>query len=232
MSDQSFQYTGELELFEHAVNWKSYWSGIIRPFIRGRVLEVGAGTATNTPLLHHPGCSEWVCLEPDPNLAARVAASDLPAGCVTRTGVLADMDPAEKFDTILYIDVLEHISDDNDELDRAASMLRPGGHLVVLAPAHQWLYSPFDRAVGHVRRYSRKDLLGYHNPVLKLETARYMDCVGMLASIGNRLFLKAGQPKVAQIKTWDRLMVPLSRLFDPMLCWSVGKSVLVAWIRA
>ena len=59
---------------------------------------------------------------------------------------------------MLYIDVLEHIEHDLDELARAASHLAPGGHLVVLAPAHQALFSDFDRAIGHYRRYNRAGL--------------------------------------------------------------------------
>lgn len=46
------------------------------------------------------------------------------------------------FDTIIYIDVLEHIEDDREELNRAASHLRPGGHLIILSPAHQKLFTP------------------------------------------------------------------------------------------
>ena len=66
--------------------------------------------------------------------------------CAVLNRVRAPAD--ERFDTILYIDVLEHIDDDLGELARSATHLRPGGHLIVLAPAHQALYSPFDKAIG------------------------------------------------------------------------------------
>ena len=63
---------------------------------------------------------------------------------------------AAPFDTILYVDVLEHIADDAAELARARRLLTPEGNLVVLAPAHQSLFSPFDAAVGHYRRYDER----------------------------------------------------------------------------
>lgn len=57
-----------------------------------------------------------------------------------------DLPPGELFDTLLYIDVLEHIPDDGAELARAAERLRPGGRVIVLSPVHQWLYSEFDNS--------------------------------------------------------------------------------------
>src|SRR5450432_2636863 len=104
-----FAYVGsELALFEKAVNWKRYWSARIAPFVCGDVLEVGAGIGANTRVLaglRHHTCAS---LEPDGALAAQIPV----IGPAHRrlVGTLADI--TEKFDTILYIDVLEHIEDD------------------------------------------------------------------------------------------------------------------------
>ena len=92
---------------------------------------------------------------------------------VSGEGELApDLEPQ---DCILYLDVLEHIADDRAEMKRAAARLAPGGRLVVLAPAHQALFSVFDRAVGHHRRYDRKSLRALTLPELELRTLRYVD---------------------------------------------------------
>ena len=103
----------ELELFAKAANWKRYWSSKVRPFIAGNVIEVGAGLGTSTEYLCERHDGRWVCLEPDPrfasHLADRISAGELPACCKAACGVLADLDPTERADTILYIDVLEHI---------------------------------------------------------------------------------------------------------------------------
>src|SRR5947208_1073669 len=115
------QYVGsELELFSTAANWKSYFSEMIRPFIGGRVLEVGAGIGANIPYLHGDTVAEWTSLEPDPDLAGRIADAvergTLPARCRVQVGTLRDVDQGSLYDTILYLDVLEHIADDAAEL--------------------------------------------------------------------------------------------------------------------
>src|SRR6185503_3856669 len=125
--------------------------------------------------------------------------------------------PAQpSFDTILYIDVLEHIEDDRRELERAACRLKPGGRIIVLSPAHGWLYSPFDKAIGHCRRYTTTMLRELTPPALRIEKAFYLDSVGLLASSANRLLLKQSMPRPKQLKVWDKLMVPCSRLLDPI----------------
>ena len=101
--------------------------------------------------------------------------------------------------------------------------------MIVLAPAHQWLFTPFDKAVGHFRRYSKATLAAAAPPELRREKLIYLDSVGLAASLANRLLLKQAMPTHAQIQTWDRLMIPLSRVFDPLLGHRAGKSVLGIW---
>jgi hypothetical protein len=57
----------------------------------------------------------------------------------------------------------------------------------------------------------------------------YLDCIGLLASLSNRLILKSKMPSMKQILLWDTMMVPLSRGLDPLLQYSVGKSILCVW---
>ena len=66
---------------------------------------------------------------------------------------------------------------------------------------------------------------------LSLVRLDYLDSVGMLASLGNRLVLKSAMPSPGQVAVWDRLMVPVSRLVDPLLGHRLGKSVLAVWRR-
>src|SRR5579864_1002826 len=104
-----FEYAGsELALFEKAVHWKRYWRARIAPLVHGDVLETGAGIGANTRLLADLPYRSWTCLEPDAALAAQI---ELPTGLHRKiTGTIADL--TESFDTIIYIDVLEHIEDD------------------------------------------------------------------------------------------------------------------------
>jgi hypothetical protein len=226
-----FAYAGsELDIFEKAVHWKRYFARHMAPYIRGEVLEAGAGIGANLKMFSQLDFRRWTCLEPDRELADRLRDAVPGDGRYeTVVGTLQDL-PGRRFDTILYIDVLEHIEDDHAEMLRAAAHLNPGGAVIVLSPAHQWLFTPFDAAIGHFRRYSKRSLAAAGATELTREKLIYLDTVGLAASAANRLFLKSAMPTHSQIQTWDRLMVPLSRFIDPFLRYQVGKSVLGVWI--
>jgi SAM-dependent methyltransferase len=236
---EPFRYVGsELDLFAAATTWKAYVRRQVAPYLGREVLEVGAGHGGTTRALiaaAPPGTARWVGLEPDAELAGRLAraieAGELPAYCEARAGTLEAIDEGPRFETLLYMDVLEHIEDDRAELARAAARLKPGGYVVVLSPAHPFLFTPFDRAIGHHRRYTLKTLRAAAPPESGLEPVRmrYLDSVGMLASLGNRLVLQSAMPSPRQIAAWDRLMVPCSKVLDPLTAYSVGKSVLGVW---
>jgi 2-polyprenyl-3-methyl-5-hydroxy-6-metoxy-1,4-benzoquinol methylase len=227
-------YVGsELEIFQHATRWKAYFARTLRPFIVGDVLEVGAGLGGTSRFLCDGRQRSWTCLEPDRALLGQLEASlnarPLPSSGRALCGTVATLPADEYFDTILYVDVLEHIEDDRSELLRSASRLRPGGHVIVLAPAHQTLFSPFDKAIGHFRRYSKASLLAAAPPVLQSVESYYLDAAGMAASLANRLLLRASAPTHGQIRFWDRVLVPMSQVIDPVLAHTVGKSVVAIW---
>jgi SAM-dependent methyltransferase len=202
-------YAGnELGLLSHAVNWKRYWVSEIRSYAIGDVLEVGAGIGANTSLLKSDCASSWTCLEPDPDLAGqmrkRFARDPSLADCQIRTTSTAELGRDSKFDTIFYIDVLEHISDDREELERAARLLRENGRIIVLAPAHQFLYTAFDKAIGHFRRYDKPSLTACSPTNCELVRLIYLDSVGILASLSNRLVLRQPMPTLTQIIFWGQ----------------------------
>jgi 2-polyprenyl-3-methyl-5-hydroxy-6-metoxy-1,4-benzoquinol methylase len=223
----------ELEVFTHATNWRAYWQAQIQPYLGQTVLEVGAGIGTITKSLGAGDRRRWVALEPDLAMAERLRADRvaglLPDACEIHRGGLDILPDVEIFESILYIDVLEHIENDRDEVRHACEHLCPGGYLIILVPAHQSLYSPFDRAIGHFRRYDMKGLLDLRPVGMSLARARYLDSVGLLASLGNKLLLKSAQPALRQILLWDRAMVRASRVVDPLLRYRYGKSLLVIW---
>jgi SAM-dependent methyltransferase len=223
----------ELDLFLAARNWKAYWSGKVRPHIGETVLEVGAGFGSNTPLLYGAARKRWLCLEPDAALAARIPEHlkdySWARSIETRVGTLQDLPPGENFDTLLYIDVLEHIEDDHAEMRAALSHLKPGGRIIVLSPAHPALYTAFDRAIGHHRRYTKNTLRACTPEGGRLVELYYLDAAGLLASTANRLLLHQSMPTPAQIQFWDRYLVTASRLLDPLLAHQIGKTVIGIW---
>jgi 2-polyprenyl-3-methyl-5-hydroxy-6-metoxy-1,4-benzoquinol methylase len=231
------KYVGsELELFARVRNWKAYWAGQLRPFVTGDILEVGAGIGSNTLLLDAAGgAGRWVCLEPDPKLLEQLTRNIKETEARRRyeavRGTLESMS-GQMFDTLVYIDVLEHIENDYDELNRAASCLRSDGRLIVLAPAHQRLFSPFDAAVGHFRRYDRKMLRAISPAGLRLERMRYLDCGGLILSAANMLLLRQSMPTETQLQFWYRCVVPVSRVLDRLFLYSLGKTIVAVWRKS
>ncbi|MCX6317381.1 MAG: class I SAM-dependent methyltransferase [Bacteroidetes bacterium] len=226
------KYPGdELELFQHAIRWKSYFSRIITPYINGRVLEAGAGIGSTTLLLNKGIATDWLLLEPDTEMSQtlqeKCSRGELPGNCTVQTGTTATANGS--FDTILYIDVLEHIEDDRAELARAAALLNPGGHLIVLSPAFPYLYSPFDKAIGHYRRYTRKRMHEVGPDGVSLIANRYYDSVGFFAALMNKWLLRQKYPSLKQVKFWDRWMVPVSEVTDKLCFHAFGKSIISVW---
>jgi SAM-dependent methyltransferase len=228
-----YVYEGtELDVFAQATNWKAYWASRIKSHVGSRVLEVGAGLGATARVLYE-NQAKWIALEPDPLLARRmrndVHSGHLPSICDVRVGTLENVDASERFDTVLYIDVLEHIEKDREELERAASRLDIDGRIIVLAPAHQFLYTAFDKSIGHFRRYNRSMIGALKPSGMALSRFEYLDSFGFFASLGNRALLNSSTPSASQILFWDRFMVPVSRYLDPLLGRSFGKSILAVW---
>jgi phospholipid N-methyltransferase len=230
----AFEYMGqELDLFALADNWRNYWVNQTTAYIGPEVLEVGAGCGSVTRLMLSKviAVERWMALEPDPVLAKALASSlhSERSGskvCV-EVDTIAGLDDERMFDSILYIDVIEHIEDHRAELRRASKHLKSGGYLIILVPAHQRLYSPFDKSVGHYRRYDRHQLRAVLPDDVDLVLDRYLDSIGLLLSLANRLLLRQSLPTSWQIHFWDKAIVPCSRVMDRLLGHNLGKSLLV-----
>lgn len=221
------KYQGsELELFSQAFRWKKYWSSMAAPFVRGSVLEVGAGLGGNRKFFSSPSISCWTFLEPDSELCTHIYCGQSDRKFVGSLPDFVKSNSGDLFESILYVDVLEHIENDREELRLAYDLLSNGGFLVILAPAHSLLYSEFDRNIGHFRRYNRRQLLDVVPSEMKCTSLFYLDSVGTLLSFSNRFLLRQAQPHESQVAFWDKYVVPTSRLLDRWISYTVGKSVL------
>jgi len=226
-----FEYSGnELEVFALAKNWRKYWMEMIRGFLGNEVLEVGAGIGTIMESLKEPNV-KWTALEPDGNMFETLKAkcrdtdSTIEVLCTT----LQDFSAEERFDSILYFDVLEHINDDALEVELAFSKLKPEGFMVILVPAHQSLFSPFDKEIGHFRRYDLKTLGLLMPDNARPVFARYLDSSGYFLSWANSKLLRQKQPSASQVLFWDTFVIPVSRIADRVLRFRFGKSLLAVW---
>ena len=120
----------------------------------------------------------------------------------------------KKFDAILYLHVLEHIKKDVSELKEAEKKLNKNGYLVIMVPAHQKLYSNFDKAIGHFRRYERKF---FKKKLNNLSRVRLMslDSSGYILYYLNKFFFsKETYSSNFKIFIWDKIFTPISVIFD------------------
>ena len=231
---EQYSYPGqELAFFEKAINWKSYFTSFIRPYLGKKVLEVGSGIGATTSLLNDGTAKEWSLLEPDELMISilreKIKTNPQFSNCTIINKTAADLETTQKFDTVIYIDVLEHIEDDKKEMEIACQLLLPGGHLIVLSPAYNLLFSPFDKAIGHYRRYTSSTLKSTIPTGMELVKLHYLDSIGFFASFANKLFLKQSYPSEKQIHMWDNYMIPVSRGTDKIFFHSFGKSILGIW---
>ncbi|MGH7783899.1 MAG: class I SAM-dependent methyltransferase, partial [Candidatus Binatia bacterium] len=221
VSDERPYIGGELGLFSLATNWKRYVKAEVGTYLIGDVLEVGAGIGGTTAALHDGSARRWVCLEPDTSNAKQLGALVVQRWERNNTHVIAGslraLAERPSFDCILYMDVLEHIQDDRVQIEAAARLVRNGGYIVVLSPAHQWLFSKFDKSIGHLRRYNKRNLRSLIPSGWVEKKMVYLDSIGFFLSLANLLALRQAMPSHWQIYLWDWLCVPLSRIMDRLL---------------
>lgn len=231
---KKFSYQGnELDIFKNATNWKSYWIDSIKDYIYGDVLEVGAGIGINTRIINDniSSINKYVAIEPDLKLynESKKIILNKNNGVTQLNCYLNDLDKEIKFDTILYIDVIEHIEQDYNELKNSLTYLKKNGHLVVLVPAFNSAYSEFDQKIGHFRRYTKKTLSKIVSEKLVNEKLIYLDSIGLTMSYFNKHFLKQDEPKLSQILFWDKVIIPISKIVDMIIRYWFGKSLIGVW---
>lgn len=221
------KYIGEeLEIFKNALHWRNYWSTFIHPHVRGKVLEVGSGIGTVTEHLKTSSYSTWICLEPDFSLIPN--PTKWPDRNVHQIcGTSKNIKKIPYFDTVLFIDVIEHISDDAGEIKRVCETIKSGGSVIILAPAFNYIFSKFDKSVGHYRRYTKRSLRNILPECVKVHKLIYIDSVGFFLAILNKHILKAELPSKFQIRFWDKAIIPISKILDRLLSYSIGKTVIM-----
>jgi SAM-dependent methyltransferase len=189
-----------------------------RQFLRRRVLDFGAGIGTFTDDLLAGGAGEVVAVEPDPEFAPRLRerfAGDSRVTVVEADAQWLGGDEARgRFDAVLCLNVLEHIADDALVLRGFHDCLAPGGHLLLLVPAHGLLFGEIDRSVGHERRYSRAPLRSLLVEAgLEPVEVRYVNPVGAVGWLVASRLLRRDQVPAGPLRAYDRL-VPLLRRLD------------------
>jgi SAM-dependent methyltransferase len=238
MSERRFQdtsnerYYGSEELHKNELFLTRYNSFIasqiyveMDPLIHAQVVDFGAGLGTIAKLMPELVQSSLICVELDPALHSHLKLSGFKA-------VKSLEDITEPSNIIYSSNVLEHVEDDQAQLKEFYKCLTDKGQLILYLPALKACWSKMDEAVGHFRRYSKRDLIkklslaGFH-----VERVQYVDCIGVLASIFMRVTkinVTAASSPARSLILYDKYVFPLSKRLDSLIFKRfLGKNLLV-----
>jgi SAM-dependent methyltransferase len=214
-----------------AQNYMDWLVDTFQPYLQGRILEVGIGHGHYSTRLATYGEYLGIDLSESSIAHARANFPDQKfAACdILDRRQLRVLLPSS-VDAIVSINVLEHIEDDSTAIANLVDVLKPGGHLLLSVPALAMLYNDLDRLAGHIRRYSKHSLrqVLQSHPV-EILSVRYFNPIGGLGwwvnSLKHHQSLNADSVN-AQIQIFDKYIVPLSRVADPLFRRFFGQSVI------
>jgi len=216
-----------------AINYHKWIIEELAPFFGHNVVEVGAGVGDLSALLLQAELKHLFAFEPSSNLFPLLGSRIEGLSRVTAINEFFSPDHVpEAIDSVLYINVLEHIEDDHAELLTAYQALQDGGCLWLFVPALSWLFSEADRSVGHFRRYHMKPLVRLVEEVgFVVEKARYFDLAGIIPWYVNFVLLK-NTFSAGSVALYDKVVVPPMRLFEKLITPPIGKNILLVARKA
>ncbi len=212
-----------LHALEAAPRFNRWMADTIRPHVGNRVMEIGSGIGNLTRALVR-GRKRYAATDINPEHLARLRTRfpDRP----NLEAHFCNLTRAEDFqlfrgqmDTVICLNVLEHVEDDHAGLTNIFSALEPGGRAIVLVPEGQSVFGTIDEALGHWRRYSEEELRTKMQAVgFEVEQIVRFNRVSRPAWFVSGRILKRRSLERAQMALYDR-MVWLWRVIDPMLPW-------------
>lgn len=216
----------ELKFFDNSKNFRDYQFQLFKNFIIGNIAEIGPGNGMNLSFYFNKP-KKIDLYEPSKNLYKTLKKRFFRKKKLKIFNRKFEF-IKKKYDSILYLDVLEHIKQDQIEIKNAYKCLKKNGYLIINVPAYNHLYSKFDKDVGHFKRYQKKDikLICKKLNLNKLEL-RYYDSIGYILSLLSKItssnYKKNFEKK---IEIWNAL-IPLSKILDRLICNFFGKSLLI-----
>jgi len=227
--EPAMEYTGkELEAMAFAVNYHRWIIEEFRSYLGKNVVEVGAGCGDLSALILEMGVDHLHAFEPSTNQFTLLEHRFKSDPRVSLSNGFFSSDSAPRYiDSIVYINVLEHIENDEGELHSVYESLDPGGRVLVFVPAHAWLFSEADREMGHFRRYSKRELRQRVEKVgFVVEKFKYMDLAGIAPWYVNFVMLK-NSFSAKSVAVYDRYVVPPMKHLERFIGPPVGKNLLV-----
>jgi glycosyltransferase involved in cell wall biosynthesis len=204
-----------------APRFTKWMADVIRPYVGERVLEIGAGTG-NLTLQLVPRKLYWASdINPLYLTYLETISRNRPYLHIRYTdGQAGGTYPKEQeFDTVICLNVIEHLENDLSTLENIREVLEQGGRAIILVPCGPWLLGTLDEVLGHQRRYTRGQLEELaHRAGFQVETVLEFNRVGVIAWWINGKVLRRRTFGLFQIKLLN-LLTPLFRVLDKVLPW-------------
>jgi SAM-dependent methyltransferase len=232
---QSTKYVGkDLESMSFAANYHKWILREFRPFLGKHLVEVGAGTGSFSELLLQENPQSLDLVEPSemfdhlqqniPQIKTNAAVSYHRAFFSQVAQQIADKNQP---DSIIYVNVMEHIEDDVAELKVVYQTLKPGARCFIFVPALMFLYGAFDRRIGHFRRYTKRDLDEKCRSVgFKILKSKYVDFAGILPWYVKYKIFKSDSLEQGLVNTYDKCAVPVISRLETIVKAPIGKNCL------
>jgi 2-polyprenyl-3-methyl-5-hydroxy-6-metoxy-1,4-benzoquinol methylase len=232
------QIEEDLETLSRAVHYRQWLYHQISGALGTRILEIGSGVGNYTEFLLRHGHVLATDVEGHYVSELRSRFRDEPNVRVDHLALEvwddATLARLRAFapDTVVCLNVLEHVPNDRLAVQNMLGCLVPGGYLALIVPALPSLFCEIDRRYGHVRRYTRRGLLS----LLDAETSarvvrcRYFNAFGVAGWWVNHVLLERTQLSPGQVRFFDGILVPLVAAAERVVPPPFGLS-LVAWIR-
>jgi SAM-dependent methyltransferase len=224
-----------LEIMQAAPRYNRWQYRRVAPYLGQRICEVGSGIGNMSSLILDSAPELLVLTDTDSyyceTLRHRFTGR---TNVVVETLTLPDPTAGARFqkfdlDTVVALNVVEHMADDIEALRSIATMLRPHGRAVVLVPALPALFGSLDQALGHQRRYTRESLSsGMRSAGLRVEQIFYFNLVGMFGWWLNARVRKTPRIPVGQLRYFDKL-VPILQAED-LLSLPFGQSLIAVGV--
>jgi SAM-dependent methyltransferase len=218
--DDSYVGHENLELISHSQRFNNWLFEEILPGLHGDILEVGSGIGTFTDKLINGFPASNITLT-DVSLAYcrelgnRYSGNKKISTCQLDLNNSLDYERIGygKFDSIVAINVLEHVEKDEFALRQLYRMLKDRGTLILLVPCHGFLYNVIDKNVGHFRRYTKSDLEAkIRKTEFTVDRVFYFNVLGMLGWYLNGNLFKKSQVSGMGLKVMDALVPTLKRI--------------------
>lgn len=141
---------------------------------------------------------------------------------------VAEQISAQRPDSIIYVNVLEHISNDEAELRTMYRTLGVGARIFIFVPALSWLYGSFDQLIGHIRRYTKTELSNKcQRAGFKVIKTRYFDFFGVAPWWIKYRLIKSEAMEPGAVRFYDECVVPVARAIESLIKPPIGKNVIL-----